>query len=55
MDLNVNKISDNKAILRINVTIESNLFFGIGYIISIFRKDKICLHDIISKTILIKS
>jgi len=55
IDLNGNKISYKKAILRFNVAIVSILFFGIGYIISIFRKDKKCLHDIISKTILIKS
>tara|TARA_B100001758_G_C18415916_1_gene619657 strand:+ start:5369 stop:5770 length:402 start_codon:yes stop_codon:yes gene_type:complete len=55
VDINGNKISYKKAILRFNVAIISILFFGFGFIISIFHKDKKCLHDIISKTFLIKS
>jgi len=55
VDINGNKISYKKAILRFNVAIISILFFGFGFIMSIFHKDKKCLHDVISKTFLIKS
>ena len=44
------KISYKKAIIRFNIAIISILFFGLGFLISLFRKDKKCLHDIISKT-----
>jgi len=54
VDNNGNKITYRKAILRFNIAIISILIFGIGFILSIFRKDRKCLHDIISKTILIK-
>ena len=54
VDINGNKITYRKAILRFNIAIISILIFGIGFILSIFRKDRKCLHDIISKTILIK-
>ena len=43
-------ISYKKAIIRFNIAIISILFFGLGFLISLFRKDKKCLHDIISKT-----
>lgn len=49
-----NKISYKKAVIRFNSAIFSILIFGLGFLISIFRKDKKCLHDIISKTILVK-
>jgi uncharacterized RDD family membrane protein YckC len=48
------KISYKKAIIRFNIAIISILFFGLGFLISLFRKDKKCLHDIISKTSLSK-
>lgn len=47
---NGEKISYKKAIIRFNIAIISILFFGLGFLISFFRKDKKCLHDIISKT-----
>lgn len=51
---NNNRLSYKQAIIRFNVAIISLLFFGLGFIISLFRKDKKCFHDIISKTALIK-
>ena len=48
------KISYKKAIIRFNISILSASFFGIGFLISLFRKDRNCLHDIISKTYLVK-
>ena len=51
---NGEKISYKKAIIRFNIAIPSILFFGFGFLISLFRKDKKCLHDIISKTSLSK-
>lgn len=51
---NGEKISYKKAIIRFNIAIISILFFGLGFLISLFRKDKKCLHDIISKTSLSK-
>ena len=51
---NCEKISYKKAIIRFNIAIISILFFGLGFLISLFRKDKKCLHDIISKTSLSK-
>lgn len=51
---NGEKISYKKAIIRFNIAIISILFFGLGFLISFFRKDKKCLHDIISKTSLSK-
>ena len=47
---NGERISYKKAIIRFNIAIISILFFGLGFLISLFRKDKKCLHDIISKT-----
>mgnify|MGYP001210871221 FL=1 len=52
--INNNSLSYKKAIIRFNVAILSLLFFGLGFLISFFRKDKKCFHDIISKTALIK-
>lgn len=51
---NGEKISYKKAIIRFNIAIPSILFFGFGFLISLFRKDRKCLHDIISKTSLSK-
>ena len=51
---NSNRLSYKQAIIRFNVAIFSLLFFGLGFLISFFRKDKKCFHDIISKTALIK-
>ncbi len=51
---NGEKISYKKAIIRFNIAIPSILFFGFGFLISLFRKDRKCLHDIISKTCLSK-
>jgi uncharacterized RDD family membrane protein YckC len=51
---NGEKISYKKAIIRFNIAIISILFFGLGFLISFYRKDKKCLHDIISKTSLSK-
>ena len=51
---NNNRLSYKQAIIRFNVAIISLLFFGLGFIISLFRKDKKCFHDIISKTALVK-
>ncbi len=51
---NNNRLSYKQAIIRFNVAIISLLFFGLGFIISLFRKDKKCFHDIISKTVLVK-
>ena len=51
---NNNRLTYKQAIIRFNVAIISLLFFGLGFIISLFRKDKKCFHDIISKTALIK-
>ena len=51
---NGEKISYKKAIIRFNIAIPSILFFGFGLLISLFRKDRKCLHDIISKTSLSK-
>jgi len=55
VDIKGNKITYKKAIIRFNIAIISILIFGFGFIMSIFRKDKKCLHDIISKTTLIKT
>ena len=49
-----NGISYKKAIIRFNMAIISFAIFGLGFLISILRKDKKCMHDIISKTYLIK-
>ena len=54
VDINGNNISYKKAIVRFNVSILSISIFGLGFLISLFRKDKKCLHDIISRTQLIK-
>ncbi len=54
-NINGERVSYKKAILRFNISIISLLIFGLGFFMSIFRRDKKCLHDIISKTILIKS
>ena len=54
VDINGNNISYKKAIVRFNASILSISIFGLGFLISIFRKDKKCLHDIISRTQLIK-
>ena len=51
---NNNRLTYKQAIIRFNVAIISLLFFGLGFIISLFRKDKKCFHDIISKTALVK-
>ena len=51
---NNNRLTYKQAIIRFNVAIFSLLFFGLGFLISFFRKDKKCFHDIISKTALIK-
>ena len=51
---NNNRLSYKQAIIRFNVAIFSLLFFGLGFLISFFRKDKKCFHDIISKTALVK-
>ena len=51
---NNNRLSYKQAIIRFNTAIFSLLFFGLGFLISFFRKDKKCFHDIISKTALIK-
>ena len=49
-----NGISYKRAIIRFNMAIMSFAIFGLGFFISIFRKDKKCMHDIISKTYLTK-
>ena len=49
-----NGISYKKAIIRFNMAIISFAIFGLGFLISILRKDRKCMHDIISKTYLIK-
>ena len=49
-----NGISYKRAIIRFNMAIISFAIFGLGFFISIIRKDKKCMHDIISKTYLIK-
>ena len=49
-----NGISYKRAIIRFNMAIISFAIFGLGFFISILRKDKKCMHDIISKTYLIK-
>ena len=49
-----NKISYKEAIIRFNTAILSFIFFGLGFLISFLRKDKKCLHDFISKTVLVK-
>ena len=49
-----NKISYIEAIIRFNVAIFSFIFFGLGFLMCFLRKDKKCLHDFISKTVLIK-
>ena len=54
VDINGNNISYKKAIVRFNASILSVSIFGLGFLISLFRKDKKCLHDIISRTQLIK-
>ena len=54
VDINGNNISYKKAIVRFNASILSISIFGLGFLISLFRKDKKCLHDIISRTKLIK-
>jgi len=51
---NNNRLTYKQAIIRFNTAIFSLLFFGLGFLISFFRKDKKCFHDIISKTALIK-
>lgn len=54
VDINGNNISYKKAIVRFNASILSISIFGLGFLVSLFRKDKKCLHDIISRTQLIK-
>ena len=54
VDINGNNISYKKAIVRFNASILSLSIFGLGFLISLFRKDKKWLHDIISRTQLIK-
>ena len=54
VDINGNNISYKKAIVRFNASILSISIFGLGFLISLFRKDKKCLRDIISRTQLIK-
>ena len=54
VDINGNNISYKKAIVRFNASILSISIFGLGFLISLFRKDKKCLHDIIFRTQLIK-
>ena len=49
-----NKISYIEAIIRFNAAILSFIFFGLGFLMCFLRKDKKCLHDFISKTVLIK-
>ena len=49
-----NKISYIEAIIRFNTAIFSFIFFGLGFLMCFLRKDKKCLHDFISKTVLIK-
>ena len=49
-----NGISYKRAIIRFNMAIISFAIFGLGFFISIVRKDKKCMHDIISKTYLTK-
>ena len=49
VDINGNNISYKKAIVRFNASILSISIFGLGFLISLFRKDKKCLHDIISE------
>ena len=49
-----NRISYKQAIIRFNIAIISFAIFGLGFFVSILRKDKKCMHDIISKTYLIK-
>ena len=51
---NGNNISYKQALIRFNVAIISLIIFGLGFMMAIFNKEKKCLHDIISKTILIK-
>jgi uncharacterized RDD family membrane protein YckC len=48
------KITYKKAIIRFNISILSISLFGFGFFLSIFHKEKKCLHDIISKTVLTK-
>ena len=54
VDESGNGISYKRAIIRFNIAIISFAIFGLGFFISILRKDKKCMHDIISKTYLIK-
>ena len=54
VDESGNGISYKRAIIRFNMAIISFAIFGLGFFISIVRKDKKCMHDIISKTYLIK-
>ena len=54
VDESGNGISYKRAIIRFNMAIISFAFFGLGFFIYIVRKDKKCMHDIISKTYLIK-
>ena len=54
VDESGNGISYKRAIIRFNMAIISFAIFGLGFFISILRKDKKCMHDIISKTYLIK-
>jgi len=49
-----NGISYKRAIIRFNMAIMSFAIFGLGFFMSILRKDKKCMHDIISKTYLTK-
>ena len=49
-----NKISYIEAIIRFNTAILSFLLFGLGFLMCFLRKDKKCLRDFISKTVLIK-
>ncbi len=48
-----NKISWATSFLRYSFAWIGALAFGLGYVISLFRKDRACLHDLVSSTSLI--
>lgn len=54
VDYNYNKINFNKATLRYISTLLSSMLLFIGYLMIIFTKKKQTLHDIISKTLVIR-
>ncbi len=47
-------ISHQQALIRYSSAIISLLFFGAGFLIALFRKDNATLHDLVSKSYLVK-